>query len=128
MPDEFKVVQISGGITNNLFKCEIAGSPPVIVRVYGAKTEQVIDRHSEEVLCNSLSQNGFGCKIYGRFANGSLEEFLPGSCPTPTGMKEPLLQELIARKLFQMHSLSCPLPKVHDINGSYISVSSALAC
>ncbi len=85
IPNEFKVITIQGGLTNQLYRC-VLGDDSVLVRLYGAATERVIDRERENLIMNVLSANGFGPALWGRFENGRLEGFLPGRSLQPDDM------------------------------------------
>ena len=54
----------------------------VLVRVYGAKTELIIDRNAEVRNMTVLNQVGCGCELYAQFANGLAYEFLHGEMYT----------------------------------------------
>ena len=50
--EALEVKMVSGGITNILYKVTADGAPPLLVRVYGDKTEMIIDRKKVRVdLC-----------------------------------------------------------------------------
>jgi hypothetical protein len=49
-----------------LYLCELAGVGNVLVRVFGLKTEEVIDRDRENIVVNYLSGQRFGPRIFGR--------------------------------------------------------------
>ena len=112
VPEDFKIEVLKGGITNSIYKCLRVNYPPVLVRIYGAKSEAVINRQRERILVNAYSRDGFGTKIYGRFANGSIEGFLEGSCPAPREMiTDAALSRLIGAQLAKMHKLEADIPK-----------------
>ena len=82
--DQFRYKLFTDGISNKLIgvyvgdkKCDM-----VLVRVYGAKTELIIDRTAE--IRNMLVMNkvGCGCQLYAKFGNGLAYEFLPGETLT----------------------------------------------
>jgi hypothetical protein len=54
----------------------------VLVRVYGAKTELIIDRNAEVRNMTVLNQVGCGCELYAQFSNGLAYEFLHGEMYT----------------------------------------------
>ena len=61
-----QVEGISGGITNTLFKVTPPaqdGLPPVVVRIFGAGTEEIIDRQEELERLRKLNFEGFGAKV-----------------------------------------------------------------
>jgi ethanolamine kinase len=60
-----QVSVISGGITNLLWKVtpSIPGLEPVVLRVFGDKTEVLIDRENELRTLLYLNQKGFGARV-----------------------------------------------------------------
>ena len=62
-----KVSQLQGGITNLLYLVENITGEKVLVRVYGANTEVLIDRETDERMFQALSDKGFGPHLYGVF-------------------------------------------------------------
>ena len=81
--DDIAIGFISGGISNALFKVAPTGqsaapqTPPVAFRIYGANTDQFIDRGQELALMRLAFDNGFGPQVLATFRNGRIEEFLP---------------------------------------------------
>jgi ethanolamine kinase len=119
--DALKVEQLSGGITNALFKVfqpDVEGKPldgnSALVRIFGDKTELVIDRVREEALMDQLLAYQVGTPLYGRFANGRVEHFLPGRSLTPDDMTDPSLTPLIASALAHVHSVRVIASIGHD--------------
>ncbi len=41
VPADFGVTVVSGGLTNILVRCTLPGKPPLLVRVFGANTDEV---------------------------------------------------------------------------------------
>lgn len=57
---------MSGGITNTLFKATTrVDVDPVLVRVYGEYTEEMIDREAEIERMGTLWKHGFGAQAMG---------------------------------------------------------------
>ena len=50
----------------------------VLVRVYGPKTELLIDREAEMVIMFMLHAAGCGPSLLAKFRNGVAYEFMPG--------------------------------------------------
>lgn len=105
---------LCGGITNELFKVS-SGDTNVLFRIYGAKTDLVIDRQRENNVLSQLTKLNFGPKVYGTVLFGRVEQFLPGRNLRADEMKVPFYQERIAPKLFEMHSLPVELPKIANV-------------
>lgn len=60
-----KVSEISGGITNILWKLQPEGKTldPVVVRIFGKQTDKIIDRDHEKRVLGPLNNAGFGAKV-----------------------------------------------------------------
>jgi hypothetical protein len=72
---------VSGGISNVNAKISPAaglGLQPVMFKVFGDKTEQIIDREAEKVVVVALGEQGFGPKVRGAAASASLRCVGPG--------------------------------------------------
>jgi thiamine kinase-like enzyme len=113
VPSTFEVSVVTGGITNQLYRCSLSTHPgsPVLVRIYGPRTELVIDRSKENEVVDVLSATGQGPRIYGRFENGRMESWLSGSSITPAQMRAPHLSGLIAGALARLHVQDMPFPR-----------------
>jgi ethanolamine kinase len=113
IPPQFRFSTVHGGITNQLYKCwlispenqEVLANSRVLIRVYGVKTELVIDRERENSVVDKLSQNSFGVTIWGRFSNGRVEGWLEGNSLLPAEMLIPNISAGIAQHLHRMHHL-----------------------
>nr|BAU37043.1 ethanolamine kinase [Chlamydomonas asymmetrica] len=102
------VSKISGGISNMLVKVAPpadSGLNPVAVKVFGDKTELLIDRDTERHVLLKLNEAGFGAKVVGLFENGRIEEFLPCKTLTPDEMASPDYVPRIAARLRKFHEL-----------------------
>ncbi|BDA42425.1 probable ethanolamine kinase [Coccomyxa sp. Obi] len=114
--DEITVSEISGGITNLLWKLTPplkSGLGPVVVRVFGEQTDLLIDRDREKEVLLQLNQAGFGAPILSTFDNGRVEAFLDMRTLTPEDMTHPAMAVRIARRLKQFHNAPITL---HDSN------------
>ena len=101
---EARVRPVSGGITNGLTRLSAPGRSDVLVRVYGPRTEVVIDRERENRLFARLSRAGFAPPYLGRFENGRVEGFLDGfSALEPHEMGDDAHRPGIARRLAELH-------------------------
>ena len=115
----FVVQQISGGITNRLYRVsrgkavdqnEEKLSPAslehsVLVRIYGENTDLFIDRATDEKNFRELSKVGFGVKLLATFQNGRIEEFYDGRTLEPDDLADPEISRRIAIELADMHCL-----------------------
>ncbi|MEW5314879.1 MAG: hypothetical protein WDW38_006342 [Sanguina aurantia] len=106
--DQIKITPISGGISNLLVKvdpgCE-SGLDPVAVKVFGAKTELIIDRKRELELLLQLNAAGFGAMVLSVFTNGRIEEFLTAKTLAPADMAHPRYITRIAAALRRFHAV-----------------------
>ena len=86
--EDFQYKIFTDGISNKLIGVYVGNvkfpdmADMVLVRVYGAKTELIIDRNAEIRNMTVLNQVGCGCELYAQFANGLAYEFLPGEMYT----------------------------------------------
>ena len=86
--EDFQYKIFTDGISNKLIGVYVGNvkfpdmADMVLVRVYGAKTELIIDRNAEVRNMTVLNQVGCGCELYAQFANGLAYEFLPGEMYT----------------------------------------------
>eukprot|EP00884_Botryococcus_braunii_P013405 jgi/Botrbrau1/22065/Bobra.0024s0074.1 len=109
-PKIFDVSVISGGITNLLWKVtpSIPGLEPVVLRVFGDKTEVLIDRENELRTLLYLNQKGFGARVLGTFDNGRVESFLNMRTCSTEDLKVPRISAGIAMKLRKLHGVRMP--------------------
>ncbi|XP_038071040.1 ethanolamine kinase 1-like isoform X1 [Patiria miniata] len=105
--EEIKFKVFTAGISNKL----IGGYLPkdksdmVLVRIYGKKTELLIDREAEIRTFVLLHQAGCGSKLYARCNNGLCYEYLPGVVLDPKTVREERIYKLIIKEMIKMHSI-----------------------
>ena len=103
----------------SLYKLNLAaqsGGPPLpvsslLLRIYGAGTENIIDRGVELALLDHLAVHAphIAPITYVAFTNGRLEQFIDGAATLQASdMRDPATSLLIARRMASLHSL--PLP------------------
>jgi len=101
------VKEVSGGITNMLYRAIVENNNnkngSVLVRVYGNKTDLIIDRKRELVNIKRLFTTGFGPKLYGTFKNGYVYEFYPGCPVQPEELSSCKWNAQIAAQLARYH-------------------------
>ncbi|GIL68076.1 hypothetical protein Vafri_21390 [Volvox africanus] len=103
---DMQISRICGGISNLLVKVDPpAPLPAVAVKVFGDKTELLIDREAEKGLLLKLNAVGFGAPVVGLFNNGRIEKFLTAKTLTPEEMSHPRFVPHIARRLRAFHDL-----------------------
>lgn len=83
----------------------------VLVRLYGAKTEVVLDRQRDELVTVWLGPHGFGPGIYGMFANGRIEKWIEGRTLQPQDMCADLVRPHIAYQLARLHAQKVPISR-----------------
>lgn len=106
--EDFLFKIFTDGISNKLigvYVDNVGKTDMVLVRVYGAKTELIIDRNAEIRNMTVLDQVGCGCELYARFANGLAYEFLPGETLTINSAKLPTIYPSVASAMAKMHKL-----------------------
>lgn len=108
--EDIAVTVVSGGITNQLYRLQYR-SESLLFRVYGAKTEMIIDRDMENKVCLLLTQRNFGAAVRGRVVNGRIEEFLAGSALRTPQLLEERLMVRIARRVAELHAFDLPLDR-----------------
>ena len=107
---ELDMTTIKGGITNMLYRvtwsAAPAGTPPsLLVRVFGAKTDIMIDRLKDNTVFAELGALSFGPSFHGAFRNGRIEGWREMRPLGPEEMGAPRFLSGIARRLALMHSL-----------------------
>lgn len=77
----------------------------VLVRVYGNKTDLLIDRKKETENIRLLHRYGYAPALYATFRNGLAYEFVPGVTLTPDTVRDERTWPLVARRMAQMHKV-----------------------
>lgn len=77
----------------------------ILVRVYGHKTDLLIDRKAETRNIQMLHSHGFAPCLYAVFRNGLAYEYAPGVTLTSETVAEPQIWSLIARHMAEMHKI-----------------------
>lgn len=99
-----KVNRISGALTNSIFRILFEDFPPMLLRVYGKNTDEVINREKELGLLKKLSQKNIGPKLLGIFTNGRFEQFLDGYVTLDKDhIRDPVILEMIAKRMKELH-------------------------
>lgn len=78
----------------------------VLVRVYGNKTDLLIDRKAETRNIKLLHSYGFAPSLFATFKNGLAYEYVPGVTLTPESVLRPEIWRLVARRMAEMHKVS----------------------
>lgn len=79
------------GITNKLVACytDEGMADALLVRVYGRKTELLVDRETELRNFQVLRAHGCAPDLYCAFQNGLCYQFLPGIALGPDHVRDP---------------------------------------
>ena len=94
-----KIVKISGGVTNTIFKV-ITNKSIFIIRFYGEKTELLIDRKIEKKIMDYL--NNIAPKILKEYDNCRIEEYFEGV----NNVHPSKYQKYLCKTLKIIHNLS----------------------
>nr|XP_012805339.1 ethanolamine kinase 2 isoform X2 [Jaculus jaculus] len=102
-PEQVRTKRFTDGITNKLVACYVEEDlrDCVLVRVYGERTELLVDRENEVRNFQLLRTHGCAPKLYCTFQNGLCYEYVQGVALGPEHIREP-----------RLFSLSADVPKV----------------
>ncbi|KAK1799977.1 hypothetical protein P4O66_006126 [Electrophorus voltai] len=102
-----KTKLFTDGTTNKLVGCYVEESPEdmVLVRVYGNKTELIVDRDNELKSFQVLHANGCAPRLYCTFHNGICYEFMQGDALGTQDVRDPVLLRLIAGEMARIHAI-----------------------
>lgn len=99
-------IQIKGGITNLIYRVESTESDnKVLVRIYGDKTDYIINREREMAICEVLFKIGLSKNIYGCFEGGQIEEWIEGTIMSDDNVKDSIIMNGIAKTMKRLHSV-----------------------
>ena len=85
---------LSGGITNRLeafYQDGKFGDDTLVLRMYGQKTDLIIDRNSEKVNMMMLANAGLCPPLYATFPNGILYGFAKGMVLDEQSCRDPVI-------------------------------------
>ncbi|CAG9563643.1 unnamed protein product [Danaus chrysippus] len=104
--ENIKYKLFTDGITNKLVACQLKSEEEILlVRIYGNKTDLLIDRDAEIRNITLLNKEGLAPKIYGVFRNGLVYEYYPGVTLTTETVIDPKISTLVARQMARMHKV-----------------------
>ncbi|XP_078587897.1 ethanolamine kinase 1-like isoform X1 [Branchiostoma floridae x Branchiostoma japonicum] len=106
-PDEIKFKVFTDGITNKLVGCYLEENKKdmVLVRVYGNKTELLVDRVAEIENMQILHVNGCAPELYGVFTNGLCYGYVHGVVLDTQLIRDPKVSRLNGREMARMHHI-----------------------
>jgi choline/ethanolamine kinase len=102
------LTRLAAAMTNNVFI--ISHDDPnelptnMLLRVYGAGTDFILDRKDEIDWFSKLSELGVGPRLYAAFKNGRFEEYVESQTLTPPMMRDPFISQSIATSLARFHA------------------------
>lgn len=91
------------GITNHLTVVSFESGRKVLIRIYGRKSELLIDRLAELSSLKVLAGMGLAEPVYGRFRNGLVYGYVEGRPLTKADF--PAYSQAIAREMARWHCL-----------------------
>lgn len=102
----------------------------VLIRIYGHKTDMLIDRLAETRNIKMLQRHGFAPSLYAVFQNGLAYEFVPGCTLTPQSVCDARVWPLVARHMAKMHRLvvrsddggGAPMPMLGTKTRSFLAL------
>ncbi|XP_033008630.1 ethanolamine kinase 2 isoform X1 [Lacerta agilis] len=105
--ERVKTKLFTEGITNKLMACFTAENmgDAVLVRVYGRKTELIVDRANELRNFQVLQDHSCAPSLYCTFENGYCYEFMPGKALGPEHIRQPNIFRLVAHEMAKMHRI-----------------------
>ncbi|KAK2874886.1 hypothetical protein Q8A67_022039 [Cirrhinus molitorella] len=106
-PNLIRTKFFTDGTTNKLVGCYVEDclEDVVLVRVYGNKTELIVDRDNELRSFQVLHANGCAPRLYCTFQNGICYEFMEGRALDTQDVRDPVLLRLIAREMARIHAI-----------------------
>ncbi|KAM6458694.1 ethanolamine kinase 2 isoform 2-T2 [Liasis olivaceus] len=105
--ERVKTKLFTEGITNKLMACFTDENmrDAVLVRVYGRKTELIVDRANELRNFQVLQDNGCAPNLFCTFENGYCYEFMSGKALGPEHIRQPNMFRLVAQEMAKMHKI-----------------------
>ncbi|XP_046824053.1 ethanolamine kinase 1 isoform X1 [Vespa crabro] len=105
--DQLQFKLFTHGITNKLVGVWYPDNynNMVLIRIYGHKTDLLINRKDETRSIKILHKAGFTHSIYATFNNGFAYQFLEGDILTTETVRQPEIYRLVAKRMAEMHLL-----------------------
>ncbi|XP_060525462.1 ethanolamine kinase 2 [Cylas formicarius] len=107
-PEAIKFKLLTDGITNNLVAClpELyEEDDTVLIRIYGNKTDLLIDRQAENRNILLLNKYGLAPSLYATFVNGLAYQFVPGCTLNTENVRRPEIYHLVATNMAKLHKV-----------------------
>eukprot|EP00047_Mylnosiga_fluctuans_P005415 m.240362 g.240362 ORF g.240362 m.240362 type:complete len:344 (-) comp13654_c0_seq1:116-1147(-) len=103
--EDVTVTKCTEGITNVILKFTHTSGDVRLVRIYGLKTENIIDRARELTNIRKFHDHALGPPLYATFSNGYLYGYFEGIACDPDHMMDADVYPLIAHKLAMVHKM-----------------------
>ncbi|KAJ8958312.1 hypothetical protein NQ318_017458 [Aromia moschata] len=106
--DSIRFKLLTDGMTNKLVGCkpeEAEESETVLVRIYGNKTDLLIDRKAEIRNIILLNNAGLAPNLYATFENGLAYRFIPGCTLDEKTVRDPNIYRLVAKRMAKLHKV-----------------------
>lgn len=99
--------QFTGGINNTTFGLfdKQNHSDGLVIKIFGSKTDEFIDRQNELQNLNILAKHGLAQPILVQFSQGYIYEYLPGEICSRDDIRLPNIIPLIAQTVAKLHSI-----------------------
>jgi len=111
--EEFKVDQLTGGMTNVVFCCWWTAPgkapSPALLRVYGDGSDAFFSREAELAIFRRMADESLGPNLLAEFEDGRIEEFLVARTLSAADMHLPGPSGRIANAVANMHRQLTPL-------------------
>ncbi|KAF2860200.1 kinase-like protein [Piedraia hortae CBS 480.64] len=101
-PDELPSSQEQGADEGAVMRPQ-KSPPKLLLRIYGAQAEHLIDRESELAILRRLARKRIGPRLLGTFANGRFEEFFNAKALTAEELRNPDTSRQIAMRMRELH-------------------------
>ena len=103
--ESLKIDKLTGGTSNDIYRVETKAYVKILFRVYGAGSEQFIDRKQELENMKLLSDFGLGANVLAEFDNGIAYHYINGRSISRAEAISLDIYPLIARKLAKIHQM-----------------------
>jgi thiamine kinase-like enzyme len=98
-----RLVKLTGGMSNLVWKVDLSGNQSVILRIFGSNSDELINRDTEMQHFVKLSELNIGPKCLATFSNGRIEEFLHASQLTSSTLQHESVA--IAQMMAKFHAI-----------------------
>lgn len=106
--EDYQFKSFSEGVSNKVVGIYMAQDKTdmILIRVYGRKTELLVDRPAEIENMKIMSKTGFGGKLYATFANGLAYQYIHGDILTTETVRSPEVFPIVAATVARMHRVA----------------------